>query len=96
MGPYAGRCRAILLGDGTAGPIEVRLGRRLMRLVPPDSREGRRLLGEGRVDLIGPDGERLGRIPIEEARRRLRERLERLLECPRTGPRGGGGPLGTS
>lgn len=76
------RLRAILLGDGTAGPIEVRLGRRLVRLLSPESEQGRALLDAGRVDLVGPDGERLGPISIQEARRHLRERLERALQSP--------------
>lgn len=88
------RLRAILLRDGTAGPIEVRLGRRLLKLVSPESAEGRLLLDEGRVDLVGPDGERLGRIPIEEARGRLRARLESALGAPELRGEKPGGRLG--
>ncbi len=74
--------RVTLAGDGRLGPIEERIGRRLVRLVDPESTEGRALLGAGVVDLIGPEGERFGRIPAYEACRRLRERLERRLENP--------------
>ena len=54
--------RGTLSGDGRPGPIEERIGRRLVRLVDPESREGMRLLEEGDVDLVGPDGEQLGRV----------------------------------
>ena len=83
----AGRTlRAILTGTGRAGPIEERLGRRLVRLVDPESAEGRTLLDSGRVTLIGPEGETLGPIAIESAWLRLRARLERALEDPACGP----------
>lgn len=72
--------RATLAGDGRPGPIEERIGRRLVRLVDPESDEGERLLGSGTVELIGPEGEHFGRIPASEACRRLRGRLERRLE----------------
>ena len=78
----AARLRVTLAGDGRPGPIEERIGRRLVRLVDPGSDEGRRLLGSGRVDLVGPGGEKLGRGQIEEAWRRLRERLEGRLSEP--------------
>ena len=78
--------RAILTGTGRAGPIEERLGRRLVRLVDPDSAEGRSLLDSGRVTLIGPEGESLGPIALESAWQRLRARLERALEDPACGP----------
>lgn len=78
--------RAILTGTGRTGPIEERLGRRLVRLVDPDSAEGRSLLDSGRVTLIGPEGESLGPMAIESAWRRLRLRLERALEDPACGP----------
>lgn len=71
--------RATIAGDGTPGPIEERMGRRLLRLVDPSSEEGERLLRSGLVDLVGPDGEKLGRIGIEEARLRLAARLEEWL-----------------
>ncbi len=44
--------RGTLSGDGRPGPIEERLGRRLIRLIDPESDEGMRLLSEGRVDLL--------------------------------------------
>lgn len=68
--------RGTLSGDGRPGPIEERLGRRLIRLINPESDEGVRLLSEGRVDLLGPDGTRLGTVRAADALRRLRERLE--------------------
>jgi len=69
--------RGTLSGDGRPGPIEERLGRRLIRLINPESDEGVRLLSEGRVDLLGPDGTRLGTVRAADALRRLRQRLER-------------------
>ena len=74
--------RATLAGDGQPGPIEERLGRRLVRLVDPSSEEGLSLLRAGRVNLIGPEGQPLGRLRPDEAARILRERLERLLSDP--------------
>jgi len=71
--------RGTLSGDGRPGPIEERIGRRLVRLVDPQSAEGTRLLAEGSVDLVGPEGDALGRIRLDEAYRRLHERVERRL-----------------
>jgi hypothetical protein len=79
-----------LVGDGRPGPIEERIGRRLVRLVDPQSDEGVSLLADGRVELVGPDGEALGNVEIQEAYRRLRERLERRLAEVHTDDRDGG------
>lgn len=73
------RYRGTLAGDGRPGPIEERIGRRLVRLVDPQSAEGARLLTEGNVDLVGPEGDSLGRIRLDDAYRRLLDRLERRL-----------------
>jgi hypothetical protein len=81
-----GLLRATLLGDGRLGPIEERIGRRLCRVVDPDSREGRRLLDNGEVDLVGPGGEHMGRLHLEEALDRLRARLESRLADPGFAP----------
>ncbi len=78
----AGVYRATLAGDGAPGPIEERIGRRLVRTLNPESAEGERLLRSGQVDLIGPDGMSFGCIPPGEAYRRLRERLARRLLDP--------------
>ena len=72
--------RATVLGDGSPGPIEERIGRKLLRLVDPCSSEGDRLLRSGLVDFLGPGGEKLGRIRVEEAWRQLIRRLEKQLE----------------
>jgi len=80
--------RGTLSGDGRPGPIEERLGRRLIRLIDPESDEGLQLLVEGKVDLIGPDGTSLGTIRAADALKRLRKRLEERLEH-RSGPHGG-------
>jgi hypothetical protein len=73
------RFRGTLAGDGRPGPIEERIGRRLIRLVDPQSEEGLRLLTEGRVDLVGPEGNPLGRMRLDDAYDRLLQRLERRL-----------------
>lgn len=71
--------RATVSGDGRPGPIEQRIGRRLVRCLDPESAEGRRLLDNARVELIGPEGSPLGRISLEQALDRLRQRLEEKL-----------------
>ncbi len=76
------RLRTTLSGDGRPGPIEERIGRRLVRLVDPGSDEGLRLLRSGTVEIIGPEGDPLGCLCPEEASRILRERLERRLADP--------------
>ncbi len=76
--------RGTLTGDGRPGPIEKRVGRRLMRLIDPHSAEGLRLLDEARVEWLGPDGEPLGALTQREVLVRLERRLERRL---RAGPR---------
>jgi hypothetical protein len=71
--------KGTLSGDGRPGPIEERLGRRLLRLVDPESDEGRRLLMRGDVELRGPDGECLGCLSLQTAYEELISRLERRL-----------------
>ena len=78
-----GHFRGILESDGRCGPIEHRLGRRLLRLVEPDSEEGRALLAGGKVELISPEGESLGTVPPEKACAPLLERLDRSIEDAR-------------
>jgi len=87
VGAPRGTFRGTLAGDGTPGPIEQRLGRRLVRLIDPESEEGMNLLDEGRVDLIGPDGENLGHLTAREAYDRLLARLERRLDSIRESER---------
>ena len=72
----------MLSADGLPGPIEERIGRRLLRLLSPESREGRDLLQAARVELIGPDSRSMGQIRLEEAVGQLRDRLARRLEDP--------------
>src|SRR5258706_9124131 len=74
-----GRFRATITGIGRPGPIEERLGWRLVRIVDPESREGAALLRTGQVTFIGPQGAALGRVDLEQARRLLKLRLESLL-----------------
>jgi hypothetical protein len=44
--------RAVQLDAGRLMPIEVRLGRRLLRTIPADSDEGLALLASGRVEIV--------------------------------------------
>ena len=74
-----GTFRTTLTGVGAPGPIEERLGRRLVRLVDPDSKEGSSLMRSGRVTFVGPEGEPLVCKHLDEAVALLRERLEKLL-----------------
>lgn len=46
---------ALQLPSGRLLPIEVRLGRRVLRVIAPESEEGRRLLASGRVKILRPD-----------------------------------------
>lgn len=70
-----GTYRATITGVGRPGPIEERLGRRLIRLVNPESKEGHALLRSGRVAFVGPGGEALECQDLRDARRILRDRL---------------------
>jgi hypothetical protein len=74
-----GTFRATITGVGLLGPIEERLGWRLVRIVKPDSKEGQALVRERQVAFIGPDGTALGRIDLGEARRWLELRLRSAL-----------------
>ena len=74
-----GTFRATITGVGRPGPIEERVGRRLVRIVDPASREGAALLRSGLVTFLGPEGTDLGCRGLDDARRLLRERLERRL-----------------
>jgi hypothetical protein len=74
-----GTFRATITGVGRLGPIEERLGRRLVRIVSPESREGLDLLKSGRVVFLGPAGETMGCQGLREARMLLRKRLQNRL-----------------
>jgi hypothetical protein len=74
-----GTYRATITGVGRPGPIEERLGRRLVRTVDPESKEGATLLRNRQVTVIGPEGTALGRVNLDQARRLLRIRLEGVL-----------------
>ena len=74
-----GTFRATISGVGRPGPIEERLGWRLVRIVDPASREGATLLRDHQVTFIGPEGTALGRLDLDQARRVLRLRLENVL-----------------
>jgi hypothetical protein len=71
--------KGTLSGDGRVGPIEERIGRRLVRLVDPESEEGSKLLEDGGVELLGPEGNCLGCVSLGYAYRELISRLESRL-----------------
>jgi hypothetical protein len=80
MRPLArGTFRATITGVGGPGPIEERVGRRLIRVVDPDSREGASLARSGSVTWVGPEGESLGRLGLAAVRRLLHKRFERQI-----------------
>ena len=74
-----GTFRATISGVGRPGPIEERLGWRLVRIVDPESKEGAALLRDRQVTFIGPEGTALGRLNLDQARRLLKLRLESVL-----------------
>jgi hypothetical protein len=74
-----GTFRATISGVGKLGPIEERLGWRLVRIVDPESKEGATLLRDRQVTFIGPEGEPLGCLNLYQARRLLKLRLESVL-----------------
>jgi hypothetical protein len=74
-----GTFRATITGVGRPGPIEERVGWRLVRIVDPESREGTTLLRDRQVTFIGPEGTALGRVDLDQARRLLKHRLESVL-----------------
>jgi hypothetical protein len=77
--------RATLGGDGRPGPVEERIGRRLVRLLDPLGDEARRLAADGRIEWIGPEGAALGRVPVADACAELKRRLERALAAAEGG-----------
>ncbi len=74
-----GTYRATISGVGLPGPIEERVGCRLVRLVDPASREGQSLVRTRQVSFIGPEGITLGRVDLVQARRMLELRLRSVL-----------------
>jgi DNA-directed RNA polymerase specialized sigma subunit len=73
------------VGDGARvteirgmGLIEERLGKRLVRIIDPASKEGRTLLRTGKVTFVGPEGIALGRVDLNHKRRLLATRLRTL------------------
>ena len=76
----AHRFRVVLNGDGCPGPIEERIGRRLVRVVDPQTDEGRHLLEAEPIEWVGPDGDSLGRVSVQQAYDELFSRLERMLD----------------
>jgi len=52
------RYRAVRLPSGELLPIEVRLGRRVLRTIAPSSKAGRELLEAGAVEIVEVVGQR--------------------------------------
>lgn len=75
--------RAVIRDDATLLPIEERLGRRLLRTLSPDSREGRALLRRGDVTLRRADGTAVPQRSFERLLERLsKEASARLASSP--------------
>ncbi len=55
--------RAASLPSGRLMPIEVRIGRRLLRTIAPESAEARKLLQDGRVEVVALVGGRMPPVP---------------------------------
>ncbi|MFQ5670850.1 MAG: hypothetical protein ACE5HD_10100 [Acidobacteriota bacterium] len=73
-----------VLGNGSICPISEIIGRRRMRLIPPDSPEGKRLLRSGRVTIVVRDGRRFSGVAIVEVFDRLAGEIEQKARDPRT------------
>jgi hypothetical protein len=69
-----------ILADGAVCPIHETLGRRVLRHIPADSREGRRLLRAGRVRVLVKDGRLFRDVPIAEVFGLLAADLDRAAE----------------
>jgi hypothetical protein len=70
-GPFRKNYSAVIRSDGAMLPIEERLGRRLLRSLQPESLEARRLLHDGAVAFVMPDGTALSGLPIAAVYERL-------------------------
>jgi hypothetical protein len=82
--PFRRTYSAVIRSDGSVLPIEERLGRRLLRTLPPDSTEGRQLLRRDCVSLLTADGRSLAGLSTGEVYDRLRAMTaQRLAENPR-------------
>jgi hypothetical protein len=82
--PHPMRYSALVTTDGTLLPIEVHLGRRLLRTIEPGSREARALLREGQVTLTTSDGSILRGVRIQEVYARLGAAIEQRLASTTT------------
>lgn len=75
---------AIVRGDGKILPIAESIGRRVLREIDPEGREGRGLLTAGKVTLWSSDGRRYRSLPVDRLLRRMKDDFRaRLSEHPR-------------
>ena len=75
---------AHVCGDGRILPITESIGRRVLREIDPDSREGHALLKSGKVTLWVEDGHIPRRVPADQILSEMKQRLdERRAEHPR-------------
>jgi hypothetical protein len=75
---------ALLRDDGAILPITESIGRRVIRVIDPEGREGRLLLSAGKVTLWSSDGRKLPRLPVDQLLHRMQADLkEKLSEHPR-------------
>jgi hypothetical protein len=75
---------ARVCGDGRVLPIVESIGRRVVREIDPEGREGRRLLADGKVTLRSADGRLSSRVPVGQFLTRMKEEISgRASEHPR-------------
>jgi len=75
---------AIVCGDGRILPIVESIGRRVVREIDPEGREGRRLLAAGQVTLRSADGRTSCRVPVDQFLREMKAQISgRASEHPR-------------
>jgi hypothetical protein len=78
---------AVVCGDGRVMPITETIGRRTIRDIDPESREGREMLQSGEVTLWSDEGRRIGKVPLSDLlsdmEAALNVRKRRHSEIPR-------------
>lgn len=79
--PIRFRYQAVLYGDGQVGEISESVGRRRLRRIDPASREGRRLLNQGAVQLWRDPLREAEQAPVQKVLDRLRDDVRQ--DCSR-------------
>ena len=76
----------IVRSNGEMLPIEERLGKRILRSLAPESLEARRLLRDGLVALVMPDGETISGQSIDVIYERLSTAIAARLASNQQSP----------